>query len=111
CGLAWTVALAGPRAFIGREALLIRVPAQRMLGLVLEERGGVLRAHQPVRAAHGEGVITSGSFSPTLGASIALARLPAASRPGERVQVTVRERALAARLVQPPFVRHGKILV
>ncbi|MBI1943405.1 MAG: glycine cleavage system aminomethyltransferase GcvT, partial [Betaproteobacteria bacterium] len=47
CGLAWTVALAGPRAFIGREALLIRVPAQRMLGLVLEERGGVLRAHQP----------------------------------------------------------------
>ena len=56
-------------------------------------------------------MITSGSFSPTMNASIALARLPAASEPGEKLKVTVRDRQLAARTVQPPFVRHGKILV
>ena len=82
-----------------------------LLGLVLEERGGVLRPHQAVHGAHGEGMITSGSFSPTMNASIALARLPAASEPGEKLRVTVRDRQLAARTVQPPFVRRGKVLV
>ena len=111
CGLAWTVALEGKRDFIGRAALEPRRPAARLLGLVLAERGGVLRAHQAVRSEHGEGVITSGSFSPTLNTSIAFARLPIESRPGERAEARVRERALAARVVQPPFVRGGKILV
>jgi aminomethyltransferase len=111
CGLAWTVALEGPRDFVGKAALARRAPAHKMLGLVLEGRGGVLRSHQGVGGAHGEGVITSGSFSPTLNASIALARLPAPSEPGETVQVSVRDRQLAARTVRPPFVRRGKILV
>jgi aminomethyltransferase len=111
CGLAWTVALEGPREFVGKQALMRRTPAHRMLGLVLEGRGGVLRSHQTVQGPHGEGTITSGSFSPTMNASIALARLPAASAAGEKVQVAVREKKLAARTVQPPFVRHGKILV
>jgi aminomethyltransferase len=111
CGLAWTVALEEAREFVGRQALERRRPSCRSLGLVLEERGGVLRAHQAVRGERGEGLITSGSFAPTLNNSIALARLPAASQPGERVRVRVRDKQLAARTVQPPFVRHGKILV
>ena len=111
CGLAWTVALEGSRDFVGKQALARRSPAHRLLGLVLEERGGVLRGHQAVHGTRGEGTITSGSFSPTINASIALARLPVASEPGDKVQVTVRDRPLAARTVQPPFVRHGKIQV
>ncbi len=111
CGLAWTVALGAGRDFVGRAALERRPATHRLLGLVLEDRGGVLRAHQPVRTAHGDGIVTSGTFAPTLGASIALARVPAACAPGERVQVSVRDKLLAARAVQPPFVRHGKILV
>ena len=71
----------------------------------------MLRSRQPVHCPQGEGVITSGSFSPTMNVSIALARLPAACDPGERVQVAVRDKLLAARTVQPPFVRRGKILV
>jgi aminomethyltransferase len=110
-GLGWTVALQGERDFAGRAALERRPAARQRLGLVLEPRAGVLRAHQSVRSAHGEGVITSGGFAPTLNASIALARLPAACAPGERVEVAVRDKLLAARLVRPPFVRHGKILV
>jgi aminomethyltransferase len=111
CGLAWTVDLALARDFSGRQALKERRPRYQRLGLVLEGGGGVLRSHCAVRSAHGDGVVTSGSFSPTMQKSIALARLPLASRPGERVQAAVRDKLLQARIVEPPFVRHGRILV
>jgi aminomethyltransferase len=64
-----------------------------------------------VHTAHGEGAITSGGFAPTLDRSIALARLPAAVRPGDEVTVAVRDKRLPARVVKPPFVRSGKVLV
>jgi aminomethyltransferase len=111
CGLAWTVDTAAARDFVGKQALLARARRFQTLGLVLEAQGGLMRAHQAVRGARGEGAVTSGGFSPTLRASIALARLPPEWRAGERVQVAVREKLLAARLVKPPFVRHGRILV
>ena len=111
CGLAWTVDLANARDFIGKQALLSRPKRFQTLGLLPQTRGAVLRAHQSVHGAHGEGVVTSGSFSPTIQTSIALARLPLASRPGERAEVAVRDKRLEARVVQPPFVRHGRILV
>ena len=110
-GLAWTVDLASPRDFVGKAALTAAAPARQLVGLLLLDKGGVLRAHQVVRAAHGEGEITSGTFSPTLGQSIALARLPAGVAPGETVKVVVRDRELAARVVKPPFARHGKALI
>ena len=77
---------------------------------MLVDKGGVLRAHQAVRTAQGMGEITSGTFSPTLNQSIALARLPAAVVPGDAVQVAIRDRQLAARVVKPPFARNGKAL-
>jgi len=111
-GLAWTVALEpGGRRFIGRsalEAVLAEGSKRELVGLVLEDRG-VLRAHQRVIAAGGEGLVTSGTFSPTLERSIALARVPAGTR--GRVQVDVRGKALMARVVKPPFVRHGRSLI
>jgi aminomethyltransferase len=110
-GLAWTVDRRAPRDFVGRAAL-DRAPAARTLvGLVLEDGGGVLRAHQRVATSAGDGEITSGTFSPTMQRSIALARVPAAIKPGDRVEVAVRDKLLAARVVKPPFVRHGKVLV
>jgi aminomethyltransferase len=109
-GLAWTVDLRNPRAFVGREALEARGQRCQFLGLVLLEGGGVLRGHQKVRAAGGEGEVTSGTFSPTLARSIALARLPIVARPGDQVHVVVRDKPLAARVMKPPFVRHGKAL-
>ncbi|GAB3484953.1 glycine cleavage system aminomethyltransferase GcvT [Azotobacter salinestris] len=111
--LGWTIAWDPTgRDFIGRAA----VEAQRraggqpkLVGLLLEERG-VLRAHQVVRVdGIGEGEITSGSFSPTLGKSIALARVPAVT--GERAEVEIRGRWLPVRVVRPNFVRHGKALI
>jgi aminomethyltransferase len=110
-GLAWTVDLVSERDFAGRDALLAQSPTRRLAGLVLAESGGVLRAHQKVHTGNGHGEITSGTFSPTLGKSIALARVPAAVRDGEIVEVEVRDRRLRARVVKPPFVRNGQILV
>jgi aminomethyltransferase len=110
-GLGWTVDLKTPRDFIGRAALVARGQARQFLGVVLLGAGGVLRAHQKVRTAGGEGETTSGTFSPTLARSIALARLPLESAPGDAVEVVVRDKPLAARVVKPPFVRNGKILI
>jgi aminomethyltransferase len=67
----------------------------------------VLRGHQKVIVQGvGEGEITSGTFSPTLERSIALARVPQAT--GDKVQVDIRGKLLPARVVQYPFVRNGK---
>jgi aminomethyltransferase len=110
-GLAWTVDLASPRDFVGKAALLAQTPSRQQVGLLLVDAGGVLRAHQKVLAGAGEGEITSGSFSPTLGRSIALARVPAGVAVGDVVEVEVRDKRLRARVVKPPFVRNGKILI
>lgn len=111
CGLDWTVPIETPRDFVGKSALLQRAPRFAMWGLVLDGRAGVLRAQQTVETAHGTGVVTSGTYSPTLQTAIALARLPLAIRPGDGVQVVIRDKRHAARVVKPPFVRQGKILV
>ncbi|MBI5627197.1 MAG: glycine cleavage system protein T [Nitrosomonadales bacterium] len=106
-GLAWTVDLKSERDFIGKAALLANPPNKKLVGLVLLDRG-VLRGHQKVHSAHGEGEITSGSFSPTLEKSIALARVPNGVQIGAQVQVAVRDKMLAAKVVKYPFARNGK---
>jgi len=109
-GLAWTIDLASERDFIGKTALLSQLRSRKLVGLVLQTRG-VLRDHQAVHSNHGDGEITSGSFSPTLNQSIALARVPAAVEIGDLVQVAVRDKMLAAKVVKYPFVRNGKGLI
>ncbi len=109
-GLAWTVDLESSRDFVGKQAIAGSSPRRKLMGLVLRERG-VLRAHQKVQTSFGDGETTSGTFSPTLGHSIALARLPVEVGFGEDVRVDVRGRDLLARTVKYPFVRHGKSLI
>ena len=110
-GLAWTVDLESPRDFVGKEALRAQGSRAQLVGLVLTDSGGVLRAHQKVETAKGEGEVTSGTFSPTMSKSIALARLPQGVAVGDTVHVQVRDKRLAARVVKAPFVRNGKVLV
>ncbi|VAW80213.1 Aminomethyltransferase (glycine cleavage system T protein) [hydrothermal vent metagenome] len=108
-GLGWTIGWQPEdRDFIGRKALQAERdagPKQKFVGLLLEDRG-VLRGHQKVVVGDRQGETTSGSFSPTLGRSIALARVPADI--GEHCQVEIRGKLLKAKVVRPPFVRHGK---
>ena len=107
--LSWTVAWEPKeRDFIGRAALETQKPltTQRLVGLVLEQKG-VLRNHQKVFIPDNEpGEITSGSFSPTLQEAIALARIPVTDT--SRCFVEIRGQQLPARIIKPPFVRYGK---
>ena len=109
-GLAWTVDLRSERDFIGKAALQSRDIDQQLVGLLLLDKG-VLRAHQVVHSKHGAGVVTSGTFSPTLQQSIAFARIPLGIAPGAEVEVLVRDKQLKARVVSYPFVRNGKVLI
>ena len=109
-GLAWTVDLKSERDFIGKAALQSSDINHQMVGLILQDKG-VLRGHQKVFTKHGVGEITSGSFSPTLQQSIALARVPLGIAPGETVEVEIRDKRLAAKVTKYPFVRNGKSLV
>jgi aminomethyltransferase len=107
-GLAWTVAFDEGRDFTGRAALERQkaggVPRQT-IGLVLDEKG-VLRHGQPVHTASGVGEVLSGTFSPTLGRAIALARVPAGDLGA--VTVDIRGKQLPVRVVKYPFVRDGQ---
>ncbi|GAA3963695.1 glycine cleavage system aminomethyltransferase GcvT [Gordonia caeni] len=107
---AWAVGWDKP-AFFGREALLAEResgPSNRLVGLRANGRG-VLRAGCTVHFAPGGetiGECTSGTFSPTLKAGIALARVDrnAGLRAGDEVTVDVRGRGVPCTVVNPPFV-------
>jgi len=112
-GLTWTVAWEPEdRDFTGRAALEKQrhdENKRRFVGLLLEDKG-VLRSHQRVVVEGvGDGEITSGGFSPTIGRSIALARVPAGDY--DRAQVDVRGKLLNVRIVKTPFVRNGQIRI
>jgi aminomethyltransferase len=111
-GLGWTVAWEpANRDFMGRAALTAQRDAgiaQKFVGLVLEDRG-IMRHGQRVITGAGDGLITSGGFSPTMQASIALARVPAAA--GDACDVEIRKDTRRARVVSSSFVRKGQVLV
>lgn len=102
------------RQFIGRKAVEQHVIDQAngdlpyLTGIVMEERGVLREGQRIVCDVNGddkEGVITSGTFSPTLKHSVALARIPTGSR---NCRVDVRGKLIPVRLVKPNFVRFGK---
>jgi aminomethyltransferase len=103
----WAVGWNKP-AFWGRDALLAEKqagPARRLRGLVATSRG-IPRPGMVVRIEGADaGVVTSGTFSPTLRKGIALALLPPEVDDGSVVEVDVRGRAEPFEVVKPPFVR------
>ena len=108
--MAWTIAWTEGREFIGRAALEAAKAAgvqDKLVGLVMRERG-VLREGYAVVVAESArpGVVTSGSFSPTLGYSIALARVPVET--GSQAQVLIRGKEVDVAVVKPGFVRNGQ---
>ncbi len=95
------------RNFVGRMALIQLMAegvGEELVGIAYHGRG-VMRDGYRVITDAGEGVISSGGFSPTLSHSIALARVPVGS---SRCQVLMRGALQPAELVKPNFVRFGK---
>ena len=108
-GLSWTVAMKDDRAFIGRRALEEQKASgvtRKLTGIVLLGRG-VVRPGNKVHTDAGDGVLTSGSFSPTLQRAIGFARVPADAE--TNCQVDVRGKLLDAKMVRPPFARAGNV--
>ena len=109
--MAWTISWEPTdRDFIGRDVLTAQKAAgdqPKLVGLVLEAKG-VLRTAQKVITEAGEGIITSGTFSPTLEHSVALARVPRSVKVGDVVEVEMRKKLVKVTVTKPSFVRNGK---
>ncbi|QTH64550.1 glycine cleavage system aminomethyltransferase GcvT [Psychrosphaera ytuae] len=108
--MGWTISWQPEdRDFIGRNALtkLKEQGTDKLVGLVMEQKG-VLRGGLKVITDAGEGVITSGTFSPTLGFSVAMARVPGGVELGSTVQVEMRKKLVEVKVVKAGFVRNGK---
>jgi len=121
CNMGWTLALKDDRDFVGREALISKRKqtkddhtAMKQVGLLLTSRG-VLREGMAVTINQGTdneqtGIITSGTFSPSLKNSIAIARVPASLSDVDNVQIDLRGKGkfVDVRVLKLPFVRNGK---
>lgn len=121
CNMGWTLALKDDRDFVGRDALVAKRQqakdngtAMKQVGLLLETRG-VLREGMTVTINQGTdkettGIITSGTFSPSLKQSIAIARIPADITDEDKVQVDLRGKGkfVNVRVLKLPFVRNGE---
>lgn len=108
-GLAWCIDLKDrERAFVGKGVVEAKRNTLHMkqVGLLLLGQG-VLRGHQIFRnSTGGLGEITSGTFSPTLKQSIAIARVP--SETGSEGEVEIRGQWQKVNVISLPFIRNGK---
>lgn len=106
----WAVGWRKPE-FWGRSALLAEResgPRRQLWGLQVAG-AGIPRPGMSVRGSDGAevGVLTSGTFSPTLRVGIGLALLERGLGPGDFVEVDVRGRPAQAEVVRPPFVERS----
>jgi aminomethyltransferase len=98
------------KGFTGEAALRRRADgglARRLVGLVLEGRQ-VARPGFRIASARGDGVVTSGTFAPTVDRSIALGYAPAGLTAGERLHVEIRGKLLPCEVVATPFYRRKR---
>ena len=107
CNLGWVVKM-NKGSFIGKSALLEQKEkgiSRRLFALEMEGRG-IPRAHYAVHAGWKKiGEVTSGTFSPTKKVGIALAYLDPSRKIGDTVDVMIRDKPVAARIVKTPFVQ------
>ncbi len=111
-GLAWTVKWEPQdRGFIGMGALITQKEqgiTRKMVGLTLLEKGIMRHDQKVIIEGVGEGIITSGGYSPTLEHSIALARVPVATE--DTAMVDIRGKLIPARVGKARFVKQGQPL-
>ena len=106
-GLSWAVNLAKPK-FLGKDALVKEQSngvTRKLVGIKAVDRA-IPRSHMKVMDENSIelGEITSGTFSPTLKAGIALALVDSKIKIGDKVFVDVRGKAAEFLVVKPPFV-------
>ncbi len=110
-GLAWTVKLdKGP--FVGRKALLRQKEEgvqRKLVGFRLTGRGIARHGYEVLAGGEPVGVVTSGTFSPTLKESLGLGFVtPAHSKTGSEIAIRIRKQIVPAVVVKTPFYRRQK---
>ena len=110
-GLGWTVKLA-KGDFIGHDALT-QIKAEgvkrKLVGIELLERGVARGGYAIYDEERQVGALTSGAPSPTLNKNIAMGYVESAlAVPGKSVQIDIRGRRTAARIVALPFYKRSK---
>jgi aminomethyltransferase len=102
-GLGWCCRAAG--GYIGAEAVAaVRAagPSELLVPFVITDRG----AARPGDAVVGGGIVTSGTFSPTLQTGIGMAYLPVAMAvAGTEIQIDVRGKRRHARVEKRPLLK------
>ena len=109
-GLGDLVRLDDARSFPGRQALLNRKQRHVLAGLLLETRRAAREGTLVLNAAEEVvGVVTGGSFCPSLETAAALCRLDLACMqpPGSELWCEVTDARLPGRIAEPPFYRGG----
>ncbi|HEX8455069.1 MAG TPA: glycine cleavage system aminomethyltransferase GcvT [Longimicrobium sp.] len=111
-GLAWVTKL-DKGEFVGRDALRrqkeegVKV---RLAGFKLRERGFPRHGYPVEYNGERSGEVTSGTMSPTLGYGVGLAYVPvAAAKPGTEIGIVIRDRAVPAEVMRPPFHTGGTV--
>jgi len=104
---AWTIKWDKPH-FLGKEALeKIEQSSnkRRAYGIRLLEGGIPRQGYQVLKEGAVIGEVTSGSYSPFLETGIALILVKTPLKPGEKVQIQIRQTLCAAEVAEIPFVR------
>jgi aminomethyltransferase len=96
------------KEFFGKEKLLGREPKRKLRGLILSKRTVARRGDKVFLEGKPVGEVSSGTFSPTLGRSIALAFLDREVKIGQTVEVEIRGKLIPAEVVKPRFVDNVK---
>jgi aminomethyltransferase len=108
--LTWTVSFLNQgRNFIGRKALelqLISGLKQQLLAIVLKDKGVLRHGQKVLDATHEVGVVTSGSYSPTLQQAIGLIRVALPQNKDYFVEIRGIKHLVC--VIHPPFVKKGK---
>lgn len=110
--LGWVVKL-GKGDFVGREALerqKERGLTEKLVGFVLSERGFPRQGYEIRYEGEPAGEVTSGVLSHSTGKGIGMGYVPVeASKPGTALEIVIRDRAIPAEVVRPPFYTEGSL--
>jgi aminomethyltransferase len=100
-GIGWACKL--DTGFIGSEALAGFEPSRKLVPFAFTG-SGIPRQGNPIKTAHGDGVVTSGSMSPCLEIGIGMGFVPLAAAPvGTPIQVDVRGKLRDAEVRTKPL--------
>ncbi|MEM3030150.1 MAG: glycine cleavage system aminomethyltransferase GcvT [Candidatus Micrarchaeia archaeon] len=102
--LAWTVKF-DKGDFIGKGALLANPPKRKLVGFELLERAVPRHGNEVFVNGKQFDVVTSGTFSPTLGKPIGFCFVPVDLPLGSQIQIKIRERLFPARTTSHRFYK------